>query len=74
MVTHARHWPVQYTPTTYEYIPRFAFLPVKCKNERVWLKTYYLKYGFGVDHGYDVSSFHGKFSKAECIIDKLTQY
>jgi hypothetical protein len=27
-----------------EYVRKFAFLPVKCNDHKVWLTTYYIKY------------------------------
>lgn len=63
---------ISYQSVEIVYTKKFAFLPTKCKNDTVWLNSYYEKDTY-ISEGFIRAHAHGgNLSEAECIIDKLT--
>lgn len=51
------------------YKRRFAFLPVNCQNDKIWLKYYYSKYISYSGH----VDFIENINEAEYIVRKLAE-
>ncbi len=76
MVMLARPWPNPRDPSYYAvevvYTKKFAFLPTKCTNDTVWLKSYYLKDVYITQGNTMGHATQRPLSEAELIIDKLS--